>query len=487
MIRPLFISLMLVVVVPSTTAAASFDCDRAATETEIAICSDPELSALDELLGELWASREREPYEVKLQANWLARRNACEGRTSCIAFNYNTHLEALTENEPFQIETLYRWRLVELKFGCVNNLSVSEITDDLYPQDELREIVVEANRYFDCMVGVISDPNLTASEFASLYRGLLYTLDWFPDAFMYPISERRGHLIYASFAEEPIRLNQVLLQHVYQRVVITHLNQHSRIAQQLIENQNEWRRYNERTCTAPIYTSINTYNGNSGGGYRCTNIGIEARILQLSAWIGGFEDYGYPDGSISQVLNLSAQPADMPRQSPSAEHFSSLDEMVGMAEKYWLYENGSQYNRGLRVEPQLLNKLINLYWKLRSEHAGSTVSDVSAQISRAHLFDLLGVDVDPSRLEPAASVFGSLVNFYRRYEQYLRPLLVQTLRSDALVTDARNTIELFLFAYNNEAELPERDFLIGFWNRRAADGTEEFFYDTFVSLRSQLR
>ena len=27
--------------------AASFDCNKAATETEIAICSDPELSALD--------------------------------------------------------------------------------------------------------------------------------------------------------------------------------------------------------------------------------------------------------------------------------------------------------------------------------------------------------------------------------------------------------------------------------------------------------
>ena len=51
MIRQLVISLMLVLWVPSIAAAASFDCDRAATETEIAICNDPELSALDELLG----------------------------------------------------------------------------------------------------------------------------------------------------------------------------------------------------------------------------------------------------------------------------------------------------------------------------------------------------------------------------------------------------------------------------------------------------
>ncbi|MDB9943438.1 hypothetical protein OAD19_00075 [Octadecabacter sp.] len=53
MIRQLFISLMLVAGVPSIAAAASFDCDRAATETEIAICNDPKLSALDELSGVL--------------------------------------------------------------------------------------------------------------------------------------------------------------------------------------------------------------------------------------------------------------------------------------------------------------------------------------------------------------------------------------------------------------------------------------------------
>ena len=49
MIRQLLISLMLAVGAPSLTLAASFDCDRAATETEITICADPELSALDEL------------------------------------------------------------------------------------------------------------------------------------------------------------------------------------------------------------------------------------------------------------------------------------------------------------------------------------------------------------------------------------------------------------------------------------------------------
>ena len=62
--------------------AASFDCNKATTETEIAICSDPELSALDKTMAEIWGSQEREPDEIKLQANWLVSRNACEGRSS---------------------------------------------------------------------------------------------------------------------------------------------------------------------------------------------------------------------------------------------------------------------------------------------------------------------------------------------------------------------------------------------------------------------
>ena len=45
---------MLVMGVPSIAAAASFDCNKATTETELAICADPELSALDELMAEAY-------------------------------------------------------------------------------------------------------------------------------------------------------------------------------------------------------------------------------------------------------------------------------------------------------------------------------------------------------------------------------------------------------------------------------------------------
>ena len=48
------LALLLSVGIGSVAKAASFDCNKATTETEIAICSDPELSALDELMGVVW-------------------------------------------------------------------------------------------------------------------------------------------------------------------------------------------------------------------------------------------------------------------------------------------------------------------------------------------------------------------------------------------------------------------------------------------------
>tara|TARA_R110000868_G_scaffold133262_2_gene344776 strand:+ start:204 stop:1286 length:1083 start_codon:yes stop_codon:yes gene_type:complete len=54
-IRLFGIVLLLSVSLGSVSKAASFDCAKATTETEIAICSDPELSALDELMSKLYS------------------------------------------------------------------------------------------------------------------------------------------------------------------------------------------------------------------------------------------------------------------------------------------------------------------------------------------------------------------------------------------------------------------------------------------------
>ena len=45
-IRLISLALLLSAGIGSVAKAASFECNKATTETEIAICSDPELSAL---------------------------------------------------------------------------------------------------------------------------------------------------------------------------------------------------------------------------------------------------------------------------------------------------------------------------------------------------------------------------------------------------------------------------------------------------------
>jgi len=62
--RLLSLALLLSVGAVTVAKAASFDCNKATTETEIAICADPELNALDELMGIV--------YKQALRSNDLA-------------------------------------------------------------------------------------------------------------------------------------------------------------------------------------------------------------------------------------------------------------------------------------------------------------------------------------------------------------------------------------------------------------------------------
>ena len=51
-----FLVIFLFCLMVSPLFAASFNCSKATTETEIAICADPELSALDEDLGFIYSA-----------------------------------------------------------------------------------------------------------------------------------------------------------------------------------------------------------------------------------------------------------------------------------------------------------------------------------------------------------------------------------------------------------------------------------------------
>lgn len=87
----LALTVMTVGSAPPPARAASFDCRRAATADERAVCADPRLSELDDLLQTAFEQAKRRSGPVdptKLARGFLADRRACGGDGSCIQARY---------------------------------------------------------------------------------------------------------------------------------------------------------------------------------------------------------------------------------------------------------------------------------------------------------------------------------------------------------------------------------------------------------------
>lgn len=84
---------------PARSLAASFDCAKAATRTEKAICADPELSSLDSALSVAYkqamaATANKEDLKIAQRA-WVKRRDAC-AVNACLKLNYMERQAELT-------------------------------------------------------------------------------------------------------------------------------------------------------------------------------------------------------------------------------------------------------------------------------------------------------------------------------------------------------------------------------------------------------
>lgn len=80
-------------------SAASFNCSKAASANEIAICSDAELSNLDEVLAAAYkAARKSVADSKKLkseQINWIKSLGTCDGNVACLITAYKSRLSIL--------------------------------------------------------------------------------------------------------------------------------------------------------------------------------------------------------------------------------------------------------------------------------------------------------------------------------------------------------------------------------------------------------
>ena len=84
------------------SCAASFDCAKAASNTEKLICSNPELSKLDEQLGASYKkaleNSEDKDATKKTQVEWLKQQRACKD-TDCLKQAYQTRINVLNKND----------------------------------------------------------------------------------------------------------------------------------------------------------------------------------------------------------------------------------------------------------------------------------------------------------------------------------------------------------------------------------------------------
>ena len=91
--------------------AASFDCRKATTETEIAICADPRLTAIDNLLNRIWKEEGSATQNYRSeQLQWISERDKCFSNSECIEKSYISRLY----EEPFNFEPIYNFYISEL-------------------------------------------------------------------------------------------------------------------------------------------------------------------------------------------------------------------------------------------------------------------------------------------------------------------------------------------------------------------------------------
>ena len=87
-----FVALLLI---SSYSLAASFDCNNASTNIEKIICSNNELSSLDDELSEVYKSATLKDASIKQsQREWIKQRNNCD-TDSCIIENYKNRINEL--------------------------------------------------------------------------------------------------------------------------------------------------------------------------------------------------------------------------------------------------------------------------------------------------------------------------------------------------------------------------------------------------------
>jgi hypothetical protein len=293
---------MLLVGAPSMTVAASFDCDRAATETEIAICNDPELSALDELMGEIWVALDPSDRVVAEQRTWLEQRDDYNATPICIwdRGQDNSFNRCLRDH--------YEYRIYELVTGCSIDLNLIELRDEQYPIEELNNIIEASIALEDCIDdhyrSISGDFEAISNSFSILPKGRSTRCVIGFEVFMYPISERVGHSVYSRCTSNQITRYQILhdamLDLIAEKLAQRGGWNDTDIAAILDEDLRNWSAFSQSSCS--FFEGWGLHAVERVSPNYCRLDVIKFRLLYLSPWIGIDEWSGEPARSIEELL-----------------------------------------------------------------------------------------------------------------------------------------------------------------------------------------
>ena len=138
----------------NTVSAASFDCSKATTQTETAICNDPELSALDDLMAEAWMKRKEKILSLQPGDD---NKDIRRIRNDLLRYNQNQKEWLVKRDQCVDLDCLnteMRTRIVDLQL--IQDLSKkSEI---LKGADEI-EVPSMYNKVVDCWEDTQRTPN----------------------------------------------------------------------------------------------------------------------------------------------------------------------------------------------------------------------------------------------------------------------------------------------------------------------------------------
>ena len=107
-IRPALLALAAAMLAAGGAEAASFDCTKAATATEHAICDNPQISTLDEQTAGLYYTlisngslKQAQLAKVKNEQNkFLSRRDSCGANYNCLIDAYTAEVTYLKDATP---------------------------------------------------------------------------------------------------------------------------------------------------------------------------------------------------------------------------------------------------------------------------------------------------------------------------------------------------------------------------------------------------